>query len=394
MLHGHSHTVSDRFIISTQYFLYFGVLGVFLPFFNLYCYHIGFDGFQIGVLNATRSLVMVAFSIFWSIIADRYRMRRRIYLLCNLVSTVVWSFYLFHLDFLTVLLITVVHVIFHAPIIAFLEAFSMDVLGKDKNRYGHVRVWGSLSFIVTVSAVGYVTRYYPVEVILIFITAGATLQTITATRMPAVKSVSAINFRSLPELFIHRRFSIFLFCAFLMLVSHGTYYGFYSIHLEKLGYDRSFIGFSWALASISEIVVMMNSQRIFKRFPIEKVLLFSFVIATLRWTILSVAQSAIALVFSQLFHAITYGTFHIASILYIDRLTPEKGKTVGQSINNAVTYGIGMMVGFFFNGYFYDRAGAFTLFLLSGLISATAGTLFFFGTRGYRKNDEPVEKML
>ena len=52
-----------KFIISSQYFIYFGVLGIFLPYFNLYCYHLGFSGFQIGVLSALRSLVMVLFPL-------------------------------------------------------------------------------------------------------------------------------------------------------------------------------------------------------------------------------------------------------------------------------------------------------------------------------------------
>ena len=37
-----------KFIIRSQYFIYFGVLGIFLPYFNLYCYHLGFSGLQIG----------------------------------------------------------------------------------------------------------------------------------------------------------------------------------------------------------------------------------------------------------------------------------------------------------------------------------------------------------
>ena len=48
-----------KFIISSQYFIYFGVLGIFLPYFNLYCYHLGFTGLQIGIVSALRSLAMV-----------------------------------------------------------------------------------------------------------------------------------------------------------------------------------------------------------------------------------------------------------------------------------------------------------------------------------------------
>jgi len=70
-------------IISAQYFLYFGIMGIFLPYFNLYCYNIGFSGFQIGVLSALRSASMVVFPVLWSILADRFQTRKSIYILCN-----------------------------------------------------------------------------------------------------------------------------------------------------------------------------------------------------------------------------------------------------------------------------------------------------------------------
>jgi PPP family 3-phenylpropionic acid transporter len=163
-----------------------------------------------------------------------------------------------------------------------------------------------------------------------------------------------------------------------MLVSHSAYYGFFSIHLENLGYGNTFIGLAWALASTAEILVMIRSDRIFSRFSIESVLIFSFMAAALRWLILFLAHHAAVILLSQILHAVTYGTFHIGSILYIDRLAPDKAKTLGQAVNNAISYGLGLMVGFFFNGYLYEITGSFTLFIISSQI-ALFGGLFFWG---------------
>jgi PPP family 3-phenylpropionic acid transporter len=162
-----------------------------------------------------------------------------------------------------------------------------------------------------------------------------------------------------------------------MLVSHGTYYGFFSIHLENMGYGNTFIGITWALASIAEMLVMIKSNSIFRRFSLENVLIFSFMIATIRWTLLFFADTPTLILFSQLLHAITYGTFHMASIIYIDQLTPQEAKTSGQAINNAVTYGLGMMVGAIFNGYFFESIGSSYLFIISGLIAFSGGIIFW-----------------
>jgi PPP family 3-phenylpropionic acid transporter len=81
----------------------------------------------------------------------------------------------------------------------------------------------------------------------------------------------------------------------------------------------------------------------------------------------------------------------MASILYIDRLAPSKAKTLGQAVNNAITYGLGLMVGFFLNGYLYEKIGSFSLFIISSLI-ALAGGLLFRGLQMVHKN--PEERVL
>ncbi len=75
-------------VLSLQYFLYFGVLGIFLPYFNLYCHHLGFSGNEIGTLSAAKSLVLVLCSIAWGGLADRFGIRGQIYIFCAWASAV------------------------------------------------------------------------------------------------------------------------------------------------------------------------------------------------------------------------------------------------------------------------------------------------------------------
>jgi PPP family 3-phenylpropionic acid transporter len=252
----------------------------------------------------------------------------------------------------------------------------METLGQEKRRYGRIRVWGSLSFILTVLATGKLIDAFSSRLVVPGIWIGALLQSLFSLGIPGSGGAPArSDSRSVPAL-LSGRMLTFLFCGFLMLVSHGTYYGFFSIHLEALGYSKSFIGVAWTVAVISEMIVMINSERLFRLVSMERVLFYSFLIAALRWVILSQASSPAVLVASQVLHAATYGAFHMASILYVDSLSPEGSKTTGQAINNAVTYGFGLMVGFLFSGALYKAAGADTLFLASAGIALT-GALGF-----------------
>ncbi|MCP4693374.1 MAG: MFS transporter [Desulfobacterales bacterium] len=368
------HTLT--YFNAAQYFLYFGVMGVSLPFFNLYCYHIGFSGMEIGVLSGLRSAVMVVFPLVWAGLADRYTIRKPIYALCNVVSTVIWAGFLFTADFTLMVVIMAFYSAFHAPIISFLEAFTMDALGAEKKSYGKVRAWGSISFIATVILLGAVLDFYPIEIIIYLILIGSAVTAVFSFFMPTIRVDKRPSFTDLGGFLAKRRVLVFLFCAFLMLVSHGAYYAFLSIHLETLGLGKTFIGIAWAVASTAEILVMINSKRIFSRFSAENVLFFSFIVASARWATLSFITNPTAILCSQILHAVTYGSFHIASIIYIDHLTPEKNKTMGQAVNNAITYGFGLMVGFFLNGYLYEHMSCFQMFAVSAAIAGAGGLVF------------------
>jgi PPP family 3-phenylpropionic acid transporter len=374
------HNINDnraRTIISIQYALYFGTLGVFLPYFNLYCHHLGFSGVQIGALSSLRSVVLVVFSLVWGAVADRFQIRKFLYVLCNMVSTLIWSFYFIADTFWAMFLVTACYGVFYAPVIAFLEAFSMDLLAGGKSAYGTIRVWGSMAFIVVVTTVGWALGWLPMAAILVFIFSGGVLLSLVALKMPvAPGKVATPSFRKSIMAFMNQRMLVFLFCAFLMLAGHGAYYGFFSIYLESLGFGSSFIGVAWALAIIAEIVVMTNSRRIFQYVSLEKALAIAFLIAVFRWVLLGTLQAWYAILLLQILHAGTYAVFHMASILYMDHLSPEHAKTLGQSINNAVTYGLGLMAGFFISGFLYEQAGASVTFWVSAILALLGGAIF------------------
>ncbi len=378
MLAENSSNKTHKVVLASQYFLYFGVLGIFLPYFNLYCFKLGFSGFQIGVLSAVRTGTTVLFPLFWGILADRFQNRRQIYIFCNITSTAVWLFFLYTTDFRLMLAISVFYGIFYSPLISFLEAFAMDILGKEKKSYGSVRAWGTVSFIIVVSLLGRVIDMFSIEIILLLIFTGSMFQSSVSFMLPDISMKrNSGGWSANLKLLLDRRIMVFLICAFLMLTSHGAYYGFFSIHLANLGFDNTFIGFAWALASGAEILVMINSARLLNRFSIERLLVFAFAVATIRWLIVSVVDTAILIMASQILHAATYGAFHIASILYIDRLFPENAKTFGQSVNNAMTYGLGIIAGYIFGGIFFEIAGSSFLFVISAAVSCTGGLLLW-----------------
>ncbi len=125
-----------KLILGSHYFVYFGTLGIFLPYFNLFCHHLGFSGMQIGVLSTVKTAGVVIFPILWAMAADKFNARKSILVCCSLASALVWCFFFFSREFFPILLLLAVHSIFFSPLIAFIEAFAMDILGAEKKKYG------------------------------------------------------------------------------------------------------------------------------------------------------------------------------------------------------------------------------------------------------------------
>jgi PPP family 3-phenylpropionic acid transporter len=82
----------------------------------------------------------------------------------------------------------------------------------------------------------------------------------------------------------------------------------------------------------------------------------------------------------------------MASILYIDSLAPDRAKTLAQAVNNAVTYGLGLMTGFFISGALYEKAGSYFLFMVSGFIALSGGILFWRFPMVDRQSNKPASR--
>jgi len=68
--------------------------------------------------------------------------------------------------------------------------------------------------------------------------------------------------------------------------------------------------------------------------------------------------------------------FRITSLLFINAITLISEAHLGQAVNNASTYGLGLMVGFFLSGYLYENMDTSFMFIISSLIVMAGGVIF------------------
>jgi PPP family 3-phenylpropionic acid transporter len=201
------------------------------------------------------------------------------------------------------------------------------------------------------------------------------LNALVCLGLPRHRQRPAAQHPKLAELFAAPGFTVLLGCAFLMLASHGTLYGFFSLHLEALGYSKLAIGGLWATGVIAEVILFWYSGGLLRRLGAVRLAQAALLLTVLRWLICAATGAAAWLVFAQCLHAFSFAAFHVSMIGLGHRLARPELRGSAQSLLNGVSYGLGQGVGIFLNGMFYDRLGAPALFLASAAVAAAGALL-------------------
>lgn len=361
--------------LSAFYFFYFAMLGATAPFLPLYFQHLGFAPARIGELVAIPMLMRCLAPNLWGWLGDRSGHRLRIVrfgALCTLLS-----FALIFVDqsYAWLALVMALHAFFWHAVLPQFEVITLAHLREQSARYSQVRLWGSIGFIVAVIGLGelferFSPALFPAMVVLIL--AGILLGSLwVPNAVPQARAGQGGEGGFLAQL-LRPGVPAFFLCVALMQLSHGPYYTFLTLHLERLGYERGFIGQMWALGVVAEIVLFLFMARILTRFSVRWVLAASFLLAALRWLLLgNLADHLGVLLFAQLLHAATFGSFHAAAIHFVQRSFGPNQQGQGQALYAALA-GTGGALGALYAGYSWESLGAAWTFAIASLVALAA----------------------
>ena len=235
----------------------------------------------------------------------------------------------------------------------------------DAKRYGRVRLWGSLGFLLTVFAAGvwferYGMRHFPAWTVLSLVAV-----VVSVWCLPDVKeSVSAQGRRqSIWPLLRQAPVRWFFIAVFFHVLSHMGIYIFFSLYLDALGYSKTLIGVLWAVSVVVEIVWFFTQSRWLPAFSLSGWLVVCAAAAVLRmgltagwatwWPVLLLAQTL---------HGLTFAAHHTTCIALLSHHFPGLQRGRGQALYAVLGYGLpGVLTG-----------------LLGGVLSARFGLVSVF----------------
>jgi PPP family 3-phenylpropionic acid transporter len=159
--------------------------------------------------------------------------------------------------------------------------------------------------------------------------------------------------------------------GFCMAAAHGTLYAFLTLHLQRLGYGNSLIGFLWMLGVAAEVAVFVFLPALFRRYSLSTLLMASAALGVVRFLVIGwMADWLLLLLAAQLLHAATFGSFHAAAVAAVQRLFSPHAQARGQSLFSSVAYGAGGAFGAVSAGWAWEAAGPGFTFSLSALAAA------------------------
>ena len=213
--------------LAVWYFWYFAFIGAFLPYFALYLQSIGLSAGRIAVLMSLGQLMRLLSPLLWSWLADRGG--RRVRLVIGSTAAALASFCVVFLtdDFVGLLVGLAVLHFFWSASLPLVEALTLGHLAAHPERYGRIRLWGSVGFILAVMGVGLLLDAAPISsqlwvswaLLLGTLLSGLTLREVKGHADLVAGPIVAV---------LRQRKVVFLLAAgLLMTAAHGTLYVFY-----------------------------------------------------------------------------------------------------------------------------------------------------------------------
>lgn len=332
--------------ISLFFFFFFAIVGVYVIFLPKILVQLGYTSFQIGVIFSTAPLVrfILPFIFRKYIILDK----KIFYLsLVNLVLTGLF-FYISVKNFWLFLVANIFFGVSMGIILPFIESFSLKFLKKQK--YGRSRLFGSLGFIFITIILAKFLKDPFVGLDFLFVT--MLISAISAFFIVSKNNhFKSSDKKSTLNLRLHIKFWISLF---LLQVSFGGYYNFFTIYESSLGVNLETISFMWTFGVICEILFFYFQAPILKAFHLPKLISFSFFITMLRWLMLYIFPNSIALTFlSQSLHAISFALLHSAAFSHLYVL--YKNNPLAGQFYYGIAFGLGGFVGSIIGGIAYGE---------------------------------------
>ncbi len=358
---------------------YFAHIGFFNPYLPLWLKDLGFGLFAISVLTSVQSATRLFAPYAWGTLSDRTGERVKLLrygaTAALLFSLALW-FPLGPVALFVVLLLMFTHTSAMMPMSEAALAHLVSQGGAfDAKRYGRVRLWGSLGFLLTVMVAGWWFERFGLGHFPAWTLATLAAVVVSVWWLPDHKE-AAHHEDDHPSVWPLLRQPVvrwFFAAIFFHVLAHIFIYVFFSLYLDSLGYSKTVIGLLWAVSVVIEIGWFYTQGRWLPRLSLAGWLVLAGALMTVRMLLTAgLAPLWPVLLLAQALHAITFAAHHTACISLLSRHFPGRLRGRGQALYTVIGYGLPGVLGGLGGGLLSSALGLSAVFWLAAALAALA----------------------
>ncbi len=361
------------------YFFYFVLIGVYIIYLPQMLKQEGFSASQVGIIYAAapmmRFLLPFVFRRFLSLDARVYRIALLLMLAASLLLGGTYR------SFGAYLAVNLLYGAAMGAVLPYVDAIALQTITKE--HYGKVRLWGSVGFIVIALWLG--QMLHGIDQTFGYLVAASLLTTLAGlfvVRFDPHRNVPVD--RNSERAFSLKKYWAFWLSAFLLQVSYGGFYNFFTIYETAHGFSQATISYLWSFGVICEIA-MLYFQGPLLRDNLLRVIQFATLTAVVRWGVLWLWPESLTLAYaSQALHAFSFALYYSATIAYVFQLYTQK--KLAQQFYLGMTFGLGGSVGAMLGGWIYDW-DADLLFAFGSLVALGALGMMYVHQYRRRRGD-------
>ena len=339
--------------------VYFAAVGLFNPYAPLWYKDMGLPVFALGLLASLPNYTRLFGPFVWGALADKRGHRARLMRIAALASFISALGLLLPFSSMGDIapyvlgLVILAQFSFNSGLVPLNETLvashlKSDTGGMDAARYGHVRVWGSIGFMVMVLISGPVFELVSMKAFPWLVVAVLAVLVWVAWQVPVHTDPVQEQDTAPPLRLVMKRPEVLWFFAgcFLTVLAHAALYSFFSLYLDGLGYSKSTVGMLWGVSVAVEIAWFFLQGRWLTNTNLHGWLLAAALITALRFGLTAAFGLTLwILVLAQCLHAVTFATQHTVCIALITQYFPGRLRGRGQALYTILGYGVSGVVG-------------------------------------------------
>ena len=371
---------------SFYYAAIFLAVGIHLPFWPAWLKFRGLDETEISLLLSISVWIRAFANPLIAHFADRSGNHRQVIMISAAGGVITFAFFGFAEGFWALFAVNVIASTFFMSLIPLGENLASRASLEHKFDYGRVRLWGSLTFILSAYLGGWVLQRTDANAVLWMIVAAMMISFFAGFGLPIRPKRERVLARFPAfSLLRQKQFIVFIAAMSLLQSSHALVYVFGTIHWQAANIPDHIIGALWAEGVVAEIILFAFSGAVIRHVSPIKLMWLAAGGGVIRWIILANTTDVYLLFATQWLHGLTFGAAHLAAIHYILRTVPEHLSASAQGLYSGFASGLVMGLMMMLSGGLYETYSG-SAFYAMAILSAAGATIAYWLTRLSKQN--------